>query len=323
MGLDLTDRQKLFESELPKWENIIASLANNLIYTRAIDRGLVEAQDIQNKLRLKLWDAIRKYDPKATGARGEQVALNTWITRLLRQECILIMQAHYHKVQRGRRRILFSFTDKEEQAEIRYDLNHRVLPECIRQGFIDVYLPLIDTATVKIRKKDAVWLIVDSGEIYTTKQLKATLNIYQEGKVLLPIPLVSSLEDTDREGFIDLPDLNATAALENVLAEPWFRKNVRLIFHVLQNREPKGLNEKKVFAMILSGRYGSDRDISKLLDVNFAKIGDVRFKAKIVFAIVEGIPISTFSRAQNAVTLAIRIRNMLKPIVGELPAMIL
>lgn len=236
----LAAQQKLFDSELPKWERIIASLSHNLIRTRAIDMGLFEAQDVANKLRLKIWDAIRKYDS------SREAALNTWITRLLRQECVLIMQAHYNKVPR-----------------------------------------------------DAA------------------------GNAVTPIS-IDGFEDTDDEHKYEflLPDKEAEAAFERIFAVPWFRKNTDIIFHALQNKEPGGLNEKKVFAMILSGRYGTDREIADHLDVNFAKVGEVRFKAKIVFALVEGIPISTFSKAQNALTLAKRLRTLLKPYVGELPTVV-
>lgn len=312
----LAAQQKLFDSELPKWERIIASLSHNLIRTRAIDLGLVEAQDVANKLRLKIWDAISKYDP------SKEAALNTWITRLLRQECVLIMQAHYNKVNRGRRRILFSIEKERRMDCVREELNDSVIPECIWQGFKDTEQSLADEASVIVKKVDLVWSIVDSAEIYPVKQLQKVINIYQEGKVLLHVPLAnSSLEEFD-EGSVDPPDFEAEAAFDNIFAVPWFRRNTDIIFQALQNKEPGGLNEKKVFAMILSGRYGTDREIADHLDINFAKVGEVRFKAKIVFALVEGIPISTFSKAQNALTLARRLRTLLKPYVGELPTVV-
>lgn len=223
---DLTDRRKLFEEELPEWESIIANLAFNLLRTRTIDRGLMEHCDVQNQLREVMWHAIEKYE------EGHGATLDTWITKLLRQECKLITQAHYHKVPR-----------------------------------------------------DA------------------------EGHPIPLLPLVAQYEDSDTELFLDIEDPEAQYQFDKIFEDSWFTDNVYAVFQVLKKK--KALNEKLAFAMILSGQYKNDREIAEVLKVNFAKIAEVRFKAKIVFAILEGIPLDQFTKAQNAEQIAKRIKQQL------------
>jgi len=234
---DLSDRAKLFEELLPEWENIIASLAYRLLHTRAIDRGLLEAEDIRNILRLKLWQAIEKYDE----SRGTK--LDSWITGLLRQECSLLTQAHYNKQNRG-----------------------------------------------------------------------------PDGRVLLHIPLTGTLEDNEGEA-LDIEDPGALYAFDAVAELEWFRLHTELIFKVLQTKP--SLDEKRVFEMLLSGQYESDREIADELEVNFAKVGEVRFKAKLVLAIMEQIPLSTVTKAKNVERVAHRLRAALSKHVEGLPTIVM
>lgn len=233
---DLSDRKKLFEEQLPQWESIISYLAFNLLQTRTIDRGLMGPKDVQQRLRMALWRAVEQYE------EGKGAKLNTWITNILKQECSLLVQAHYHKVPR----------DKEGNP-----------------------LHLLRLQTVPL------W------------------------------------EDEERDKSIVVEDPAAAAAFDMIAETDWFKRDVRLIFKVL--RKKKSIDEKKAFAMILSGKYASDREIADLLEVNFAKVGEVRFKAKLVFALLEGIPIETFTNAQNAEKLAKRLRHLLRPYVVSFP----
>lgn len=331
----LAQQQKLFNEELPKWESTIAQLAFNLLNTRAIDKGLLGVDDVRNMLRMVMWNAIKKYNPD----RG--TALNVWITNLMRQECSLITQAHYNKVPRERKKKLFTIENKLQQMCLVAAFNSKIIQECIWKGFKAIEQPLDITATVEVKKKDRLWYIVDGAVTYKVKQLQKVLTIYQDGKAILPVPLVGSLdkEEGGADTFLDIEDPRAVAAYEELSTKNWFRKNTDLIFKILQNRERKyvlhtypglagyrlrrkGLNEKKVFAMILSGKYGSDREISELLDINFAKVGEVRFKARIVFALIEGIPLSEFSQARNVIGMAKRLRTQLLPYIGHLPDVI-
>lgn len=240
---DLSDRRKLFEELLPEWEGIIASLAYGLLSTRTIDRGLVGIEDIQNQLRETLWRAIEKYERGRRGAKAKKDAeLHTWITKLLKQECSLIVEAHYNKVPR--------------------DGEGHPMP-------------------------------------------------------LQSLRVVYDTDNPDEENVMDVEDPRAEMAFDELADDEWFRKNVSLIFKVLKNK--KSINEKLAFAMLLSGRYESDREIAEILDVNFAKVGEVRFKAKLVFALIEGIPIDTFTTAQNAEKMAVRMRHLLRSYVDELP----
>lgn len=231
---DLSDRRKLFEEELPHWENIIASLAFNLLQTRAIDRGLLGMEDIQNSLRAAMWDAIEKYDIE----RGTK--LNTWITKLLKQKCALITQAHYNKQPRD-----------------------------------------------------------------------------SEGHVLVLLPLTGSYGNDEEEQFIDVEDPEAQAAFDMVVERQWFSRHTELVRKVLKVGD--SLDEQEAFTMILSGEYQSDREIADILKVNFAKVGDVRLKARIVFAILEHIPLRTFTQAHDIEKRAKRIRNILRSHVEGLP----
>lgn len=229
---DLSDRRKLFEEELPRWEGIIASLAYKLLTTRAIDRGLLGLDDIQNELRLEMWKAIEKYE------EGRGTALNTWITKLLRQRCRLITQAHYNK-----------------------------------------------------QPRDA------------------------EGRVQIPLPL-HRLQEDGQDWFLDIEDPRAEAAFDVPIEQEWFDQNVDLVFKVLEHK--KSIDEPRAFQMILSGGYKTDREIGDILGVNFAKVGEVRFKAKVVFALALGIPTDKFTHAKNAEKIAKRLRTRLRPYLKDL-----
>lgn len=270
---DLADRRKLFEEILPEWEGIIRSLAFKLLRTRTIDRGLMGVEDIQNQLRATLWTAIDKYQ---TGRGAE---LHTWITNLLKQECSLIVEAHYNKVPRG-------YVTCAICGIHRKDLSRHV--EDVHEMSVDEYR-----------------------ELYSDSRLEGII------MPLLPLTVVYDAEAPDEEG-LDIEDPGAETAFDEVADNEWFRRNTDLIFKVLQKKQ--SINEKLAFAMILSGRYESDREIAEVLDVNFAKVGEVRMKAKIVFAILEDIPIENFTNAQNAKKIAKRMRHLLRPHVDELPA---
>lgn len=324
--LAIEAHQRLFNELLPDWENIIASIAFNLLNSKPIDKGLLEMKDVQNMLRMSMYQAIAKYDPD----RG--MALNVWITDKLHQDCALLTQAHYHKVPRGKRQTIISIKGKWRRACVQAALNDSTIPKCLQQAFRDIDLPLAREATIVIKKCCRRWYIIDNEETYTAKQLKKTLNIDQEGRVTVPIPLVGRDEE-GKESYLDITDPNAEAAYEEVAAGPWFNRNTELVFRVLQNKEKVvdgkrvGLNEPKAFSMILSGKYGSDKEIAELLgetpeSINFAKVGEVRFKAKIVFAIMERMSISSFTQARNAIPMAKRLRALLKPYVEDLPSIV-
>lgn len=230
--VDLSDRRKLFSEVLPEWEGIIASLAYNLLRTRTIDRGLLGVEDIQQELRLVLLQAVEKFEEGTPGRDGKEAQLDTWITKLLRQKCSLIVQEHYNKVPR-----------------------------------------------------DA------------------------EGTARHPIPLITQVGE-DGELVFDIEDPTAEEAFAMIAAEDWFRYNVSLIYSVLEVRD--SIDERRTFAMILSSKYSSDREIAEELGLNFAKVGEVRFKAKLIFALLEHIPIESFTRAQNAESLTKRLRRLIK-----------
>lgn len=277
---NLSDRKKLFEEQLPRWESIISYLAFNLLQTRTIDRGLMGAKDVQQRLRIALWRAVEQYE-EDKGAK-----LNTWITNILKQECSLIVEAHYNKLPRSYATCAVCELGEEPKV---------------------------------VRKKDLTRHIEQEHEMSVREYRELYPDSSVEGN---PMPLmrlqtVPLWEDEEQDKSIVVEDPTAAAAFDMIAETDWFKRDVRLIFKVLQKK--KSINEKQAFAMILSGKYASDREIADRLKVNFAKVGEVRFKAKLVFALLEGIPIETFTNAQNAEKLAKRLRHLLRPYVTSFP----
>jgi hypothetical protein len=230
---DLTERKELFTRLLPEWEGTIAHLALTLLQTRVIDRGLLELSDVQQRLRFTMWRAVAQYK------EDYKTKLSTWILKLLKQECSLLVESQYNCVPRdGQGNALFPLS----------------LSSDLRQQQRDLDSPLY-------------------------------------GK---PI--------TD----IDIEDKRAYNAFEEVVEDSWFQERVKQISLILCKR--KNLDERQIFSMILSDHYNSDKEIADEVGVNFAKVGEVRAKAKIALALLEGIPIRSFTRAKSAERLASRIR---------------
>jgi len=239
--VNLTDKLKLFNEQLPAWERYIAKLSYGLLQSRAVDPGLLGADDIRQELRLALWDAVSKYDPERTGKDGRKAELPTWIIRLLRQKCILLMQAHWDKL----KTVPLNYTTDEGEE-----------------------VPL------EVEDKEALTLINRLFE----------RDWFDRYRIMIDQVLVGSKDDT----------------------EPYLGT----------------VDEKKIFRMILSGRYATDSEIAEELGLNFAKVGEVRLKAKLVLAIMEEVPIQEVTKDKSSERLSKRLRYLLGKHVNSVPALV-
>jgi hypothetical protein len=134
-----------------------------------------------------------------------------------------------------------------------------------------------------------------------------------------PIPILSltpSFDPDDDESWVlNIEDPCSTYDIEAVEGNEWFKRNAHLIFRVLNKHG--AIDEVKAFAMILSGKYSSDKEIAKVMHVNWAKVGEVRLKAKLVFALMENIPLSRFTKDKNAEKVFKRIKSRLRPYLKQ------
>jgi len=129
-----------------------------------------------------------------------------------------------------------------------------------------------------------------------------------------PIAILSLTPEFDPENednwALNIEDPHATDGIDLVDGMEWFKRNTELIYKVLK---PDGaIDEVEAFTMMMSDEYASDKEIARVLNVNWAKVGEVRMKAKIVFSIMEGIPLESFTRDKNAVKVYRRIRHLLR-----------
>ena len=100
-----------------------------------------------------------------------------------------------------------------------------------------------------------------------------------------------------------------TYAIDNLLEfidDEWFTSIMNKIRNVLS----EGFTQQ-VFDMILSRKYESDADIAEELEVDFARVSEIRLKIKIAFAILGDIPIESFTTAQNSKTIEKTLRKKL------------
>lgn len=86
----LHERQELYAEVLPKWEDRIYNLAVDTF--PKVDQRLNGVDDLQQELRIALWEAILSFD----SSRGVDVA--TWIYKILKQAPGLIAKLQYHNM---------------------------------------------------------------------------------------------------------------------------------------------------------------------------------------------------------------------------------
>jgi hypothetical protein len=124
----------------------------------------------------------------------------------------------------------------------------------------------------------------------------------------IPISSIDSMVtvEGDEEVEAQLVDMLAQEQITEFVERESFDEVMVKIRTILPNEF-----HQKVFDMILSGEYDSDQDIADTLEVDFARIGDVRFRMKIAFAVMSDIPISTFTTAQNAARMASEMKRKL------------
>ena len=115
-----------------------------------------------------------------------------------------------------------------------------------------------------------------------------------------------SLDKEVDEMPFQIEDAYSIDSLLSFIDEEWFQDLMIKIRKVLS----EGFNQQ-VFDMIVSRKYESDADIAKELDVDFARVSEIRLKVKIAFAILNDIPIDSFTNAQNSITIERTLRKKL------------
>jgi len=86
----LLNRQELYAEVLPKWEDRIFRLATEVF--PKVDQRLMGLDDIQQELRIALWEAILSFD------LSWEVTITTWVFKILKQASGLIAKLQYHKM---------------------------------------------------------------------------------------------------------------------------------------------------------------------------------------------------------------------------------
>lgn len=223
---DVKDKTALFTEQLPKWEGFIYARAAELLSTRVIDRGLYGVEDIQQTLRIALWQAIEKYD------ESKHCSLDTWITKLLKQKCSLLVENQYRAVPR------------EVDGTPLY-------PE-------------------------ALYYKTETGEV-------------------------------ERE----FEDVAAEARFNALIEKDWFKGFLRAVKPMLKQR--KGYHEEQIWRLLLTGKYNTSQEIADELGINFAKVGSFRLKLKLIYCMLNDIPVEKATNVKNRDVLFKRLKRSFKP----------
>jgi len=96
------------------------------------------------------------------------------------------------------------------------------------------------------------------------------------------------------EVALELEDLDAFEKMQEYEEQEAFNRDAKLVYKAL-----KPGFERRCYKLLLTENW-SDNTIAKYLGVNFAKVGEVRFKAALAFAVLRNIPIAEFTNAKNA-----------------------
>jgi len=129
----------------------------------------------------------------------------------------------------------------------------------------------------------------------------------KEGVPILLTSLNAMVDIDDDIVQAQFEDVAALDKIKELSERESFEVSMQKIRLILPNEF-----HQTVFDMILSEEYKSDQAIADELKVDFARVCDVRHRMKVAFAVLNNIPISTFTRAQNAARMAEEMKRKLK-----------
>jgi hypothetical protein len=122
-------------------------------------------------------------------------------------------------------------------------------------------------------------------------------------------------EDPDGEDSIaglQVEDPTAVGRTLSIVGDAEVKRLKREIRQVMKQGR-----ELTIYDKIISGEYESDQEIASELEIDFAIVGEVRFKAKVALAILVELPFKLFTKAKNIRDVAKRVATSLGYGEGE------
>jgi len=185
----------------------------------------------------------------------------------------------------------------------------------------------LETGDIANRLRLAVWHAVVSWDETRGMTLNSWIfSCIRQGRGLLIEEFYSGIPRTPDGNYISISSMDAELDLDDGEVETQFADPRALdpIEAIAENESfdeamwqiratlPNELH-KTIFDMILSEEYDSDQKIANALKIDFARVCDVRLRMKIAFAILHNIPISSFTKAQNARRIESELQRKLAP----------
>jgi len=131
----------------------------------------------------------------------------------------------------------------------------------------------------------------------------------EEGTPLYPEPLYYSTEKG--ETIKEFEDKATEVAFTDWLDEEWLNGVIGSFKSILEQR--KGYHEEQILRALLSGKYETDTAIADALGINFAQVSAFHVKLKMLYCLLNDLPVEKASGAANRHILFQRLKNQFQP----------